>query len=83
VYGFLVEKTGREKGKQSSAGGVSCTDESNGEKLWSKLDLYFHGCKLNGPTNKIMFDMRRAINVPFVSFNTHGSHNVIFLSKDL
>lgn len=34
-----MEKTGREKGKKSSAGGVSCIDKSCGEKLWSKLDL--------------------------------------------
>jgi hypothetical protein len=43
------ENRKRKGGKKSSAGGVLCIDESNGEKLWSKLDLYFHGCKLIGP----------------------------------
>jgi len=30
-----------------------------------------------------MFERRRAINEPFVSFSTHASHNAIFLSKAL
>jgi hypothetical protein len=47
--GSWWRKQEEKRGEKSSAGGVLCIDESNGEKLWSKLDLYFHGCKLIGP----------------------------------